>query len=88
MDRLSYCLVTVPSIDVKTFLCFLLKFKNMFFCVFLMLFLCIFNVVFLLLLKQKTYKIANMMHFSWAKTPFPGQSECFVAVLLTLFDSY
>ena len=21
-------------------------------------------------------------------TPFPGQSECFVAVLLTLFDSY
>ena len=28
------------------------------------------------------------MHFSWAKTPFPGQSECFVAVLLTLFDSY
>ena len=40
-----------------------------------------------------------MMHFSWAnrvacglvrvrRTPFPGQSECFVAVLLTLFDSY
>jgi len=28
------------------------------------------------------------MHFSWAKTPFPGQSECFVALLLTLFDSY
>ena len=24
-----------------------------------------------------------MMHFSWAKTSFPGQSECFVAVLLT-----
>jgi len=23
------------------------------------------------------------MHFSWSKTPFPGQSECFVAVLLT-----
>jgi len=21
-------------------------------------------------------------------TPFPGQSKCFVAVLLTLFDSY
>jgi len=38
--------------------------------------------------KTKTYKIANIMHFSWAKTPFPGQSECFVAVLLTLFDSY
>jgi len=47
------------------------------------------NVVFLLLLKQKTSKITNMMHFSWTKkTPFPGQSECFVAVLLTLFDSY
>ena len=24
-----------------------------------------------------------IMHFSWTKTPFPGQSECFVAVLLT-----
>jgi len=35
--------------------------------------------------KTKTYKITNMMHFAWAKTPFPGQSECFVAVLLTLF---
>ena len=23
------------------------------------------------------------MHFSWSKTPFPGHSECFVAVLLT-----
>jgi len=23
------------------------------------------------------------MHFSWSKTPFPGQIECFVAVLLT-----
>jgi len=46
------------------------------------------NVVFLLLLKTKMYKITNMMHFSWTKIPFPGQSECFVAVLLTLFDSY
>ena len=52
------------------------------FCVF-------FNVVFLLFLKQKTYKITNMMHFSWAKTTlFPGHSEYFAAVLLTLFDSY
>ena len=55
-------------------------------------FLCIFvqiNVVFLLLLKtKKKYKITNMMHFSWAKTPFPGQIECFVALLLTLFASY
>ena len=25
-----------------------------------------------------------MHDFPWAKTPFPGQSECFVAVLLTL----
>ena len=33
--------------------------------------------------KTKTYKITNLMHFSWAKTPFPGQSECSVAVLLT-----
>jgi len=51
------------------------------------MFFVLFNVMFLLLLKQKTYKITNMMHFSWAKTPFPGQSECFVALLLTLFDS-
>jgi len=29
-----------------------------------------------------------MVHFSWTKTQFPEQSECFVAVLLTLFDSY
>jgi len=25
------------------------------------------------------------MHFSWTKTPFPGKSECFVAVLLTIW---
>ena len=56
--------------------------------IFIFMFFCVYNVVFLLLLKQKTYKITNMMHFSWAKTPFPGQSECFVAVLLTLCDSY
>ena len=37
------------------------------------------NVPFLLLLKTETYKITNMMHFSWAKTPFPEHSECFVA---------
>jgi len=48
------------------FLCFYFHFF-MFLCAF-------FNVVFLLL-KQKTYKITNMMHFSWAKTPFPGQSD-------------
>ena len=53
----------------------------MFFCVFL-------NVVFFVVVKTKTYKITNMMHFSWTKTPFPGHSECFVALLLTLFDSY
>jgi len=56
------------------------------FCVFktfFYVFLYFFNVVFLLLLKQKR---TNIMHFSWAKTPFPGQSECFVEVLLTLFD--
>ena len=78
------------NIDVKNvFLCFLVKFKNMFmFLKFFMFFFVLFNVVFLLLLKQKTYKITNMMHFSRAKTPFPGHSECFVAVLLTLFDSH
>jgi len=60
--------------------------KNMFLCFFyfLMFFKCRVFVVF----ETKPYKISNMMHFSWAKTPFPGQSECFVAVLLTLFDSY
>ena len=53
------------------------------------MFLCFFSVVFLLLLKTKTYKITKLqIYFTWAKTPFPGQSECFVAVLLTLFDSY
>jgi len=26
------------------------------------------------------------MHLSWSKTPFPGQSECFVAVLLTSYQ--
>ena len=52
------------------------------------MFFVLFNVMFLLLLKTKTYKVTSMMHFSWAKTPFPGQIECFVAVLLTLFDSY
>jgi len=65
------------------FLCFLNFFKNVF---------VLFNVVFFVVVKTKTYKITIMMHFefsiSWAKTPFPGQSECFVAVLLTLFDSY
>jgi len=54
---------------------------------FLNVFVLFLNVVFLLLLKQKTYKITNMMHFSWAKTLFPGQSECF-PVLLTIFDSF
>jgi len=38
--------------------------------------------------ETKMYKITNMTHFSWAKTPFPGQIECFVALLLALFDSY
>jgi len=67
---------------------FLLKFKNMILKMFLNVFCAFFNVVFLFLLKQKRKEITNMMHFSWVKTPFPGQSECFAAVLLTLFDSY
>jgi len=54
-----------------------------FFIIFVMFFV-LFNVMFLLLLKTKTYKITNMMHFSWAKTTFTGQSECFVALLLTI----
>jgi len=53
---------------------------------FLNVFFVFLNVVFFVVVKTKTYKITNMMHFS--KTPFPGQSECFVAVLLTFFDSY
>jgi len=46
-------------------------------------FLYFLNFVFLLSYKTKTYKITNLMHFSisWSKTPFPGHSECFVAVL-------
>jgi len=55
---------------------------------FLKCFFVLFNVILLLLLKRKTYKITNMTHFSWPKSAFPEQSECFVAVLLTLFDSY
>jgi len=55
-------------------------FFNVFFWFFYMLCFVVFET--------KTYKISNMMHFLWAKTPFPGQSECFVAVLLTLLDSY
>jgi len=58
-------------------------FKNIFYVFFGFLIMRFFVIV-----KTKTYKITNMMHFSWAKTPFRGQSECFVAVLLTLFDSY
>jgi len=43
---------------------------------------------FFVVVKTKSYKITNMMHFSWAKTPFPGDSKCFVAVssLLTVID--
>jgi len=52
------------------------------------MFFCVFNVVFFVVFETKMYKISNMMHFSWAKTSFPGHSECFVAVLLTLCDSY
>jgi len=60
----------------------------MFFNFLKMFFLCVLNVVFFVVVKTKTYKITSMMHFSRVKTPFPGQSECFVAVLVTLFYSY
>jgi len=49
------------------------------FLIFLNVFLC-FKCGTFVVVKTKTYNITNMMHFSWAKTPFPGQSECFVAV--------
>jgi len=58
----------------------------MFFCFFVL-----FNVMFLLLLKTKNvqnYKYDTFLLGKEPKTPFPGQSECFVALLLTLFDSY
>jgi len=51
---------------------------------------CAFKCRVFVVIKIQTYRITNMMHFSWTSTPFSGQSECFVAVLglLTLFDSY
>jgi len=85
------CSLLLKNIDGKNRLCFLFKFKIMFFYVFfyfLNVFLCFSKCCVFVVVKTKTYKITNMMHFSCAKTLFPGQSECFVAVLLTLFDSY
>ena len=58
----------------------------MFFYIFFYVLFVLFNVVFFVVVKTKTYKITNMMHFSWTKTTFPGQSECFLAVFLTSFD--
>jgi len=56
------------GIDVKNvFNVFYFCLKKHVFFIFLMSFLCFLNVVFLLFLKTKTYKITNMMHFSWAK---------------------
>ena len=55
---------------------------------FLKCFLCFFNVVFLLLLKHKRTKLQTCGLVRVRHTPFAGQSECFVALLLTLFDSY
>jgi len=82
--------ITGKIIDVKMFFfVFLLKFKKTCFYVFIFyVFLCFFKCHVFVVVKTKTYSITNMMHFSWTKTPFPGQSECFVAVLLTLFDLY
>jgi len=57
----------------------------MFFLFFLCFFLYFINVVFFVVVK-KTYKITNMMHFSWAKCTKDsisyGQSKCFVAVII------
>jgi len=77
----------VWDIDVKS-----LK-KNMFFVFFkfLKMFFVFLISCFLLLLKQKRTKlqICCISHGQRVpKTPFPRQSECFVAVLLTLCDSY
>ena len=48
------------------------------------MFFCTFLISCFVVVKTKTYKITNIMHFSWSKTPFPGHSECLiVAVLLT-----
>jgi len=51
------------------FLCFLSKFKKHVFYVFFIfnVFFCFLNVVFDVV-KTKTYKITDMMHFSWAKS--------------------
>jgi len=49
------------------------------------MFFVLFNVVFLLLLKHKRTKLQTVRV---RHTPFPGQSECFVAAVLTSFDSY
>jgi len=43
---------------------------------------------FLLFLKQKMYKMTKYDAFLVGKDSIHGQSECFVAVLLTLFDLY
>ena len=55
----------------KRFFMFSLKFKNMFLLFFFLMFFVLY------------YKTTIMTHFSWVKIPFPGHSECFVAVLLT-----
>ena len=53
----------------------------MFFYVFFifLMFFCVFECRVFVVFETKTYKITNMMHFSWAKTPFP----CRVSVLCT-----
>jgi len=55
----------------------------MFFLIFLCFYACFKCRVFVTAI-TKTYRITNMTHFSWAKTPspFPGPSECFVAVII------
>jgi len=50
------------------------------------MFFVLFNVAFLLLLKHKCTNCVACGLVRVRHTPFPGQSECFVAVILTLFD--
>jgi len=59
--------------------------KHVFYVFFIFNVFCVFNVVFFVVFETKTYKISNTMHFSWAKTPFPGQSECFQSINQSIY---
>ena len=54
----------------NVFFCFLLKFKKTCFYVFFLFFMffCVFKCRVFVVVKTKTYKITNMMHFLWSKS--------------------